>query len=857
MNNHTSKTFFASANAAMRSGDYELALSLYEKTVSDLPELGSVIQKNIDLIYQKTKNQRPSRSLLDIDIGVPSGQRGTAISESHQVEDYIGDDLSQIELVDSRIQCAEPDVESIALITQMARLIEESGVFDPDWYRAEYPDVAISGTEPALHYVKFGRHMGHQPTREFDPVSYLAANPDVASAGVDPFVHYIRCGRREGRKLHPLPQSKPRQLLSEPAAQDQVRTIKSSPFFVPNWYRTQYGACVGSKEPAEHYLREGASLGFDPGPNFSTSAYLDTYRDIKAAGVNPLVHFIRRGHGEGRLPKPTPRRRELGLRRFSPEETGKPHRILEFDAPARPIPGIDAERITVHVHLYFTDMADVIVERLRNIRHPFTLLVSVQDGVDPGYWRAYLRGKLPLALAVDVRTVPNRGRDVAPWIVTFADAVRDSTIFCHLHTKKSHHTSAHRGWFRYLSHTLLGSPGVVDGILELICSDAQTGIVAPCYYWTLASQPNYGKNRALLERLHARLVPSGLPEACPDYPAGSFFWARTHVLRPLLDLRLGLEDFDAETGQVDGTLAHGIERLLGLLPELNDTALRLVTVDVAYDLVHYIAADRHRIPVGFVPRSACPHRVRQDPDRPPERLAVYTALTGGYETTAEIIAHPGDADAVFFSDDPSAAAPPGFILRVPNYIAPEPVRTARFVKLHPHVWFQHHDWAIWCDANIHFHGDLEAYVDIVRQAGVECGFIRHPVRDTVLEEVNELIEKRIVKDRLAAEQQIDRYRKEIPGILSSPLIETNFIVCRPQAPAVIRFMRIWWGELNQASHRDQLSVNYAIEKSGVTWTELLPPGQSARNAADFIHFAHDAAHRQEIITMTKAGYHVA
>jgi hypothetical protein len=402
---------------------------------------------------------------------------------------------------------------------------------------------------------------------------------------------------------------------------------------------------------------------------------------------------------------------------------------------------------------------------------------------------------------------------------------------------------ARRGWW--------------DGILELLCRDPQTGIVAPCYYWTLASQPNYGKNREPLERLHARLASGGLPEACPDYPAGSFFWARTQVLQPLLDLGLGLEDFDAEAGQIDGTLAHGVERLLGLLPQLSDTALRLVTVDVAYDLVHYIAADRRRIPVGFVPRSACARRVRRDPDRPPERVAVYTALTGGYETAAEIIAHPGEAEAVFFSDDPAAAPPPGFTLRVPNYIAPEPVRTARFIKLHPHVWFQNHDWAVWCDANVHFHGDLEAYVDIVRQAGAEFGFIRHPVRSNVLEEANELIEQRIVKDRAAVEQQIDRYRQEIPGILSSPLIETNFFVCRPQAEAVIRFMRIWWGELNRGSHRDQLSVNYAIEKSGLRWTELLPPGHSARNAADFILFAHGAAHRQEIITMTRAGQHVA
>ncbi|MGB6087414.1 glycosyltransferase family 2 protein, partial [Parvibaculum sp.] len=42
----------------------------------------------------------------------------------------------------------------------------------------------------------------------------------------------------------------------------------------------------------------------DPGPSFSTSWYLDKYRDVKRAGMNPLVHYLRYGQKEGRLPAP-------------------------------------------------------------------------------------------------------------------------------------------------------------------------------------------------------------------------------------------------------------------------------------------------------------------------------------------------------------------------------------------------------------------------------------------------------------------------------------------------------------------------------------------------------------------------
>ena len=51
-----------------------------------------------------------------------------------------------------------------------------------------------------------------------------------------------------------------------------------------------------------------------------------------------------------------------------------------------------------------------------------------------------------------------------------------------------------------------------------------------------------------------------------DFPAGTMFWARTKSISELFDLQLDKKDFPEEKGQVDGTIAHAIERLFGIIP---------------------------------------------------------------------------------------------------------------------------------------------------------------------------------------------------------------------------------------------------------------------------------------------------
>jgi lipopolysaccharide biosynthesis protein len=86
-----------------------------------------------------------------------------------------------------------------------------------------------------------------------------------------------------------------------------------------------------------------------------------------------------------------------------------------------------------------------------------------------------------------------------------------------------------------------------------------------------------GSNAEVVQFLVARL---GLATPVPEdgaFVAGSMFWARLSALRPLLDAHLDESDFENEDGQVDGTMAHAIERIFACVSA--DAGYRMTCAD--------------------------------------------------------------------------------------------------------------------------------------------------------------------------------------------------------------------------------------------------------------------------------------
>src|SRR5262245_2189616 len=175
-------------------------------------------------------------------------------------------------------------------------MIASSELFDGDWYLKTYPDVAEAGVDPAAHYLVSGAAEERDPGPRFCTHSYLQRYPDVVETGMNPLLHYLRHGVGEDRDV-----SSPE--VTKTVSED-VELIAASELFDRDWYlSTHRDVAAAGVDPVAHYLSSGAAEERDPGPRFCTEAYKRRYPEVATTAVNPLLHYLREGINKGYEPK--------------------------------------------------------------------------------------------------------------------------------------------------------------------------------------------------------------------------------------------------------------------------------------------------------------------------------------------------------------------------------------------------------------------------------------------------------------------------------------------------------------------------------------------------------------------------
>lgn len=217
----------------------------------------------------------------------------------------------------------------------------------------------------------------------------------------------------------------------------------------------------------------------------------------------------------------------------------------------------------VILHAYYEDLACELVEKyIAQHQGKLDLIVTIRSDV-----KASTLEKIKSIFEnVFFILVQNRGRDIRPFIQALKVAQGFGYKYiCKVHTKKSPHRVDGQRWRESLFDDLLSSQQKVSAILNNFESDKSLGVIAPSNSITDLSIPeiNLG-NRFWLDKLFSRL---GTPELSNNYnahfPAGSMFWFRLSALESLTNKLIDEDEFELEAGQLDGTLAHAVERIIG------------------------------------------------------------------------------------------------------------------------------------------------------------------------------------------------------------------------------------------------------------------------------------------------------
>lgn len=646
------------------------------------------------------------------------------------------------------------------------------------------------------------------------------------------------------------------------------RKLEGSGLFDSEWYASKHpDVAIVGLDPMTHFINYGSILGRDPGPGFNTNQYISEHPDVASSNLTPIQHYLLNSL-QVSVPTSVAMVETTKSTKFAETPLIKSKYLLEVDMHQTPIglyPHPNFEQfgyslqeypadscltlparsrkptklyknpdVGIHLHLYYPELLDEFIEHLANIEFNFSLYVSVPSLDLITETQEKLVESLPEA-TVTVKSFPNRGRDIAPFICGFGEQLIKHDLLAHFHTKQSPHNLRKADWRNQLLTYLLGSASAINRMIRHFQESRNIGLMFPIYHYSLKGQISWGANFDECQQLATKLGLNIDREKLHLFPAGSMFWARCDALYPLFNADLTFDDFPEEQNQVDGTTAHAVERLFGEIAHHSGYDLLQVKTDKPFNLTHYYPKKWPYIEPLNVSQVILDYQKNK---KSGNKTVVYTALTGGYDQPVRHEHLNPNYDYVIFSDLPLNNN--GFWdVRPIDFWHPDGVRMARRIKTSPHIYLKEYETAIWIDANVVIRKDIKKYVDKLKnQHSVAIAGIPHPHRKCAYKEAQIVVDSN--KDISGRVDRQMRTYESFKFPKEHDLIESNFLVIDLKNKITAQLMSDWWSQINKYSHRDQLSLNFVLWKNNARWIPLMTENKSLRTNSDFAYLGHGA-----------------
>jgi hypothetical protein len=196
--------------------------------------------------------------------------------------------------------------------------------------------------------------------------------------------------------------------------------------------------------------------------------------------------------------------------------------------------------------------------------------------------------------------------------------------------------------------------------------------------------------------------------------------------------------------------------------------------------------------------------------------AVYSAIFDNYDDIRVPLVVDPELDYLLFVDEWIVEAPPPWILVRGTTLEDGPL-AARYIKTHPHIVLPDHEISVWIDAAFQIRNVQYSRLESLLGKRSIAAF-PHPDRDCAYEEA-----ATVRQLGLASTEAVDRTTRALRSEAypeHAGLTAAGFLVRRHRDASLVAAMDDWWEMIRTLCVRDQISVNLALTRHGISANQV-------------------------------------
>ena len=240
--------------------------------------------------------------------------------------------------------------------------------------------------------------------------------------------------------------------------------------------------------------------------------------------------------------------------------------------------------IAIQAHIFYKEMIFEIINKTNNIPLNFDLFISTLQTGNLKEFEENIRN-YSKASKYEILYVNNKGRDVLPFLIQMKNHINKYKYICHLHTKKTDHIFiSGNSWRNYLYENLLGNSEQISRILFDFENFEELGFIFPEPFYSVIKNQNsfdvinfkYHEPNIKYMNFVLNKIFSGIKVGKKlIFPVGNMFWAKTKAIHQIFKIKLKYL-FPKESGQINETIMHAIERIWLYLAKKNGYCYKII-----------------------------------------------------------------------------------------------------------------------------------------------------------------------------------------------------------------------------------------------------------------------------------------